>query len=118
MKLSGMVAHLFHAFKPNLALAALVQALLVRDLLMLHEFFHLVESPPTFFAFMPPEQFLPSPSIPPVPALSAKVAIYFPVRFGMIKEHAKPAFAQRAKIHSLVVLFVPLLIACFADGAV
>jgi hypothetical protein len=53
MKLLGVIAHLFHSFKASVALVAHVQALLMYELLVLHQFFDLPELASTVVTLVP-----------------------------------------------------------------
>jgi hypothetical protein len=52
MKFLGVIAHLLHAVKAHIALAAHVDLSLMRNLLMLHQFFNPAELGPAHFAFV------------------------------------------------------------------
>ncbi|MCI0557678.1 MAG: hypothetical protein MN733_04230 [Nitrososphaera sp.] len=114
MKLSGMVAHLLHSFKAGIAFAAHVQALLMVDLLVLHQVLYFAEFPATRFTLMFPEQPLLASAVAIVPALSAKVAFDIPSRFWVVVEHAEPAVTDRTRVHFLVVVVILFRVAGFA----
>lgn len=86
MELSGVVAHLLHAFESNLAFVAHVQFLFVGDLAMLHQLLYFVEFPAAGLTFMSAKQSSIVPSVSPVPASSAKVSFYLPRRLGVVEE--------------------------------
>ena len=112
-----MVAHLLHAFKSFVAFFAHVQALLVRYLLVLHQFFDLAELFAARLAFVSFEKAQPLPPriVLAVPALPAQIALHVPVRLWVVKEHPELAVAVAAKVHLFVIAGVFLLVASLAN---
>jgi hypothetical protein len=91
MKLFGVIAHLFHSFKAGIALIAHVQTLLMRYLLVLHQFFDLPEFASTLVTLVLFKKHIDDISplavivvIPSIPALPAEVAFYLPGRLRMV----------------------------------
>ncbi len=71
MKFLGMVAHLFHSFKSDIAFIANIQSLFMRDLTVLHQILNLAELPATCFTFVLFKQVSSPPSVAVVPTLPA-----------------------------------------------
>jgi len=117
MKFLCMVAHLLHAFKAFVTFFAHVQALLMRNLLVLHQFLDLAELFAAHLTFMLFEKIQPLMPriILVVPAFPAKISFYVPIRLWVVKEHPKLAVAYSAKVHLFVVAGVFFLKARLAN---
>lgn len=104
MKFLGVIAHLFHPFKAQVAFVAHVQLLLVCHLFVLHQFLDFAKFFSACFAFMFFKQDLTT--IPLVPTTPAQISLNLPCRLWMVEKSSQSVIARRAEIQLLVVFCV------------